>query len=172
MTITRNTERFSAIDFKITFLKKMETFFKKLGYCFLVESNAIYIVPISYKTDHTKDIAKTIKLWSTNFTYNKERCFTTNCLIFSKIKSEHKKLLYHCVKSVRIRICFWSVFTCVRTEYGDFFHKFPYSVRTQENKDQKKLRIWTLFTQFILLFLCNSCPNLNIDDFYERLVYL
>ena len=63
----------------------METFFKNLGYCFLVESTTIYIVPISYKTDYTKAIAKTNKLWSTNLTYHKERCFTTNCLIFSKI---------------------------------------------------------------------------------------
>ena len=35
----------------------------------------------------------------------------------------------------------------IRTEYGDLRSKFPYSVRMQENADQKKLRIWTLFTQ-------------------------
>ena len=27
--------------------------------------------------------------------------------------------LYHCVKSVQIRSFFWSVFTCIRSEYGD-----------------------------------------------------
>ena len=26
---------------------------------------------------------------------------------------------YHCVKSVQIRSFFWSVFSCIRTEYGD-----------------------------------------------------
>ena len=33
---------------------------------------------------------------------------------------------------------------CRNTE---FLRKPPYSVRIQENTDQKKLRIWTLFTQ-------------------------
>ena len=33
----------------------------------------------------------------------------------------------------------------VQTEYGDLP---PYSVRIQENTDQKKLRIWTLFTHW------------------------
>ena len=54
----------------------------------------------------------------------------------------------HCIKSVEIRsfsgTCFF-VFgqnTCIRTEYRDLLSKFPYSVRIQENTDQKKLRIW------------------------------
>ena len=55
--------------------------------------------------------------------------------------------LKHCMKSVQIRRFFWSVFPCIRTEYGDLRSKSPYSVRIQENTDQKKLRIWTLFTQ-------------------------
>ena len=42
----------------------------------------------------------------------------------------------HCVKSVQIWSFLWSVFSCLRIEYG-----------TQENTDQRKLRIWTLFTQ-------------------------
>ena len=44
----------------------------------------------------------------------------------------------HCVKSVQIRSFFWSVFSCIWTGYP---------VRIQGNTDQKKLRIWTLFTQ-------------------------
>ena len=28
-------------------------------------------------------------------------------------------LALHCVKSVQIRIFFWSLFSCIRTEYGD-----------------------------------------------------
>ena len=54
----------------------------------------------------------------------------------------------HCVKSVQKRSFFWSVFSCIRTENGDLLRKFPYSVQTQENADQKKLRFWTLFTQW------------------------
>ena len=45
-----------------------------------------------------------------------------------KLKNQTFKLLemiepsswfYGCVKSVQIRIYFWSVFSCIRTEYGD-----------------------------------------------------
>ena len=55
---------------------------------------------------------------------------------------------------------FWSVFLCIGTEYGDLPCKSPYSVRIQENTDQKKLRIWTLFTQ---------CGELKYCEFYEIL---
>ena len=43
----------------------------------------------------------------------------------------------HCMKSVQRRSYFWSVFSCIRTEYGDLLRKSPYSVRIQENTDQK-----------------------------------
>ena len=32
---------------------------------------------------------------------------------------------------------FWSVFSCIRTEYRDLQSKSPYSVRMRENTDQK-----------------------------------
>ena len=59
----------------------------------------------------------------------------------------------HCVISVQIRSFFWSVFSRIRTEYGEILRISPYSVRMQENTDQKKLRIWTLFTQWLFLIL-------------------
>ena len=43
---------------------------------------------------------------------------------------------------------FWSVFSCIWTEYGEIRSISPYSVRMWENTDQKKLRILTLFTQW------------------------
>ena len=49
-------------------------------------------------------------------------------------------------KSVQIRSYFWSVFSCIRTEYGEILRISPYSVRMWENTDQEKLRIWTLLT--------------------------
>ena len=49
----------------------------------------------------------------------------------------------HCIKSVQIRRFFWFVFFCIRIEY----RLNMYSVRIREKTDQKKLRIWTLFTQ-------------------------
>ena len=54
----------------------------------------------------------------------------------------------HCVKSVQMRSFSWSVFSYIRTEYGDLLRKSQYLVQIQENTDQKKLRIWTLFTQW------------------------
>ena len=42
-----------------------------------------------------------------------------------------------CVKSVQIRSYVWSVSSCIQTEYGDLRNKSPYSVRIQENTDQK-----------------------------------
>ena len=35
----------------------------------------------------------------------------------------------------------------IRTEYGDLLRKSQYSIRIQENTDQKQLRSFTLFTQ-------------------------
>ena len=53
----------------------------------------------------------------------------------------------HCVKSDQIRSFFLSVFFRIWTEYGDPLRKY----RIIGNKDQKKLRIWTLSTQCVLL---------------------
>ena len=61
----------------------------------------------------------------------------------------------HCVKSVQIQSFFWSVCSCIQTEYGETGSISPYSVQVQENTDQKKLLIWTLFTQCAgLTLLC------------------
>ena len=54
----------------------------------------------------------------------------------------------YCVKSVQIWSFSWSIFSCIRTEYGGKLRISSYSVRIMENTDQKKLRIWTLFTQW------------------------
>ena len=45
----------------------------------------------------------------------------------------------HRVQTVQMRSFFWSVFSCIRTDYGDLRSKSPYSVQKQENADQKKL---------------------------------
>ena len=64
-------------------------------------------------------------------------------MIFTKKKCRLKdceKLLSnkdHSVKSVQIRRYFWSFFSFIRTEYGDLRSKSSYSVRIQENTDQK-----------------------------------
>ena len=48
--------------------------------------------------------------------------------------------IVHCMKSVQISSFFWSVFSCIRTKYGDLLGQSPYPVRIQENTD--------LFTQW------------------------
>ena len=75
--------------------------------------------------------------------------------------------IVHCVKSDQIWSFFWSVFSCIRTRYGDLLGKSPYSVRVQESTDQKKLRIWTLFTQWSSMqyrnqdLVIQKIPNLD-----------
>ena len=66
--------------------------------------------------------------------------------IFIFIAILTNRIISHCVKSVQIRSIFWSVFSDIWIEYWDLRSKSPHSVRMQENTDQKKLRIWTLFT--------------------------
>ena len=48
-----------------------------------------------------------------------------------------KEVHQHYLKYVQIRSYFWSGFSCIRPEYGDLRSKSPYSVRIQENTDQK-----------------------------------
>ena len=45
------------------------------------------------------------------------------------------------MKSAQIWNFFWSIFSCIWTEYGDLLRKSLYSVRTRETTDHKKLRI-------------------------------
>ena len=59
----------------------------------------------------------------------------------------------HCVKSVQTRGFFWSVFSRIRTEYGEIRSISPHSIRMRENTDQKKLCIWTHFIQGNLTYL-------------------
>ena len=66
--------------------------------------------------------------------------------------------IYHCVKSVQIRSFSGPYFPVFGSNTDIYGRKSPYSVRIQENTDQKKLRIWTLFTQCtVQTFLKNLC---------------
>ena len=60
-----------------------------------------------------------------------------------KVKQVHS----HCVKSAQVQSFFWSVFSLIRTEYGEILCISPYSVRMRENTPREKFCIWTLFTQ-------------------------
>ena len=69
----------------------------------------------------------------------------------------------NCVKSVQIRSNFWSVFSYIPTEYREILVISPYSVRMRENRDQKLLRIWTLFTQWSIRFWFSS-KEINFEN--------
>ena len=49
----------------------------------------------------------------------------------------------------KYEVFFWSLFFRIRTEYRKIPRISPYSIPMRKNTDQKKLRIWTLFTQCI-----------------------
>ena len=70
----------------------------------------------------------------------------------------------HYVKSVQIRSFSWSVFSRIRTEYWEILGISPYSLRMRENMDQKELRIWTLFRQFLLRIVTeNKHSQINLQ---------
>ena len=75
--------------------------------------------------------------------------------------------------STQKRSFFWSVFSSIRTEYGEIRsiqteygeirNISLYSVQMRENTNQKKLRIWTLSTQCLPSFLKISTSNQLLD---------
>ena len=71
------------------------------------------------------------------------------CVLHKIVSNALPTYLCKSIKSVQIWSFFWSVISCIWTEYGYLRSKSPYSVRIQENTDQKNLLIWTLFDQWI-----------------------
>ena len=78
------------------------------------------------------------------------------CLVFY-MSTKITRLLNSSKKPLREKCLysefFWSVFSRIRTEYGEILRTSAYSVQMWENTDQKKLHTWTLFTQCSLLVL-------------------
>ena len=76
-------------------------------------------------------------------------CFLINNLFRDVFQTSRviDLIRYHCVKSVQIRSFYWSLISRIRTKNGEILRISPYSVQMQEIADQKKLRIWTHFTQ-------------------------
>ena len=70
-------------------------------------------------------------------------------------------LSLHYVKSVQIWSLFWSVFSRIRTKYGEIRSISPYSVRMWENTDQRKLRIYYIFSflEFLISNLVSFVHN-------------
>ena len=62
----------------------MKTFFNKLVYRFLVESNTIENASFPYKTALSETNLKTNRMVSTKWIYHEERSFASNHFIFLK----------------------------------------------------------------------------------------
>ena len=84
-------------DFNTLTLKhvfwKTKTFFKKLAYRFLVESNKIENAAFSNKTAISEANVKTNKMVSTKWTFHNERSFASNYFIFLEVLFHFKNLL-------------------------------------------------------------------------------
>ena len=92
--------------------------------------------------------------------------FTAALVIWNFYNSTTCFNYIHCVKSIQIRSYFWSVFSCIWTECGEIWSISLYSVRIQENTDQKKLRIWTRFTQWY----CTWSPALRNSKSFKEIL--
>ena len=89
MTITKIFNVFNTLTLEPVF-SKTKTFFKKLEYCFLVESTKIEKETFPYKTALLEANVKTNRIGSTRWTYNNERSFASNYFIFLEILFQFK----------------------------------------------------------------------------------
>ena len=68
---------------------------------------------------------------------------------------------------------FWSVFSCIRTEYGDL--RSPYSVRIQEIRT-RKISVFKLFKQWMCLWVHNieevKSRYQNVQVWYRSKVHV
>ena len=96
---------------------KMKTFFKKLKYCFLVETNKIQLVGLKTYNFHSKLLFQkknvtTNRMATTKWTYQKKWRFASNCFIFSlkicfSFRTSYKELIW-CTSDPNIHIrIFW-----------------------------------------------------------------
>ena len=98
---------------------------------------------------HTRSLHKKVSFPLLNLTKSTKNnsFFTFSEEIFNEkryfLYSVYHCFVYHCVKSVQIWCFLWSVF-------------FSYSVQIRKNTNQKKIRIWTLFKQFIYHKYCRK----------------
>ena len=118
------------------------------------------ILKFSQQNLFLKMFFKLFHLWLTQFLFY----IFPHCSTFFFINEIFKGILFlmvqnyyvirsqHRVKSVQIRSYFWSVFSCIWTEYRKIWSR-------------KKPRIWTLFTQ------CNQTFMIRMYLFFQTAFY-
>ena len=96
-----------------------------------------------FRTPFPKNTSGRLLLWVLLLRQNHWEIIMAWVKIFFIFQSK-----FHCVKSVQTRSFFWSLFSCIRTEYGYLLRKSSYLVSIQEKTNQRKLRIWSFFMKF------------------------
>ena len=81
VTISESFKRFQYFNLEQIFWK-IKTFFKKLEYCFLVETTKIENTSFPFKTALSEANVKTNRMATTKWTYHKEWSFASNYFIF------------------------------------------------------------------------------------------
>ena len=129
---------------------KTKTFFKKLGYRFLVETTKIENASYPYKTAISESSVKTNRMVTTKWTYHEERSFASNYLFFWKfcfsLRTSYKELIC-CTNNPNIRICSF----CKRSTFI-LWCFFPVSIL---NKDITEIK------SKIKTTACNICTKKN-----------
>ena len=96
---------------------------------YIPEKNVIIYVPFSDKVaklafiqvkvpGDIKTAGNLFSFWIFGCLLTSHRRDAATCYIYLKIRQRYKSH-FHCVKSVQIWSYFWSVFSCIRTKYGE-----------------------------------------------------
>ena len=89
----------------------MQTLFKKLEYCFLVESTKTDSITFPYKTGLSEANVKANRMGSTKLTFHKEQSFPCNNFSFSKILFQFRNLVYRVDLINQTPRCLYSYFS-------------------------------------------------------------
>ena len=68
-----------------------------------------------------------------------------------------------CVTAYKVSVfgVFWSLFSCIQTEYSEILRISPYSVRMQENADQENAEYEHFSCSMLQLIFCSSPAQLT-----------
>ena len=121
---------FYSINKKDHFVKSVQirSFFWSVFSC--IQSEYRSEKTLYLDTFHT---VRFLKLWNCSY-YQK---IDYRCFVEFLEPHFYSHCCQHCEKCVQTRTFFWSVFSRIRTEYGEIRSIFPYSVRMRENTDRK-----------------------------------
>ena len=92
---------------------KTKTFFKKLEYCFLVETTEIESTSFLFKTALSETNDKPNRMTTTNWTYHKEWSFASNYFVFLEIFFQFQNLLERVNLMYQQPKCLYSTFSLV-----------------------------------------------------------